>query len=254
MTGTCKLCQEEKKLIKASHIISDFLHSKIYDEKHRLIKFKPEELQKDNPKVTNPLSATYDGGILCNVCDNEIIGQYETYVANVLKNNLKKNDKIICRETITDNHEKVTEISNLDYCKIKLFLLSLLWRAGISKNSDFQNVQLGPYETKIRDLIFSGDAGKETDFPITIIQFEKEAGFSTFIGTLRRHESGHTSFYSIIITGYLVLFHLKENKDSLHWYKSNLKETGNLALYQLPKKVVGPFVMGYSGAVKNPKY
>ena len=253
MTGTCKLCQNEKKLLKKSHIISDFLHSALYDEKHRLIKFKPEDLLKEKNKISKPPSATYDGGILCGVCDNDIIGAYESYASKLLTNKLNAKEKITCKESLTENNEKVVEISNLNYAKTKLFLLSILWRASISKNSDFDNVNLGPYESKLRDLIYSGNPGKESDFPITIIQFEEGSGFSSFIGTLRRHQSDHTSFYSIIITGYLIAFHLKENKDSKQWNKSNLKETGELSLYKLPKDKVANFVLSYGGAIKNPK-
>lgn len=249
----CKLCKEEKPLIGTSHIISDFLHSELYDEKHRLIKFHPEELKKENPKISNPPSAVYEGGILCNKCDNETIGKYETYISNLLKNNLKDNQKIICREITNSHNIKIIEVENLNYVKTKLFLLSILWRTHISTKPEFSSVNLGPYAEKIRIQLLEEKATNEKDLEISVFKFDKDGGFSSFIGSPIRHFMGHTSYYSIIILGYVIIFHLRETRLSKKMELSMLKENGKIAICQLPKEMVGKFVMGYTGVVKNLK-
>ena len=152
----CRLCKEEKKLIKTSHIISDFLHEQLYDEKHRIIKFHPDELKKENPKISTPPSATYEGDILCADCDNKVIGKYESYVSKLLKNKLTDSKKVSCKESINSLKETVIEVNNLDYKNIKLFLLSILWRSSISSKPEFTQVSLGPYEEKIRVQLLNG--------------------------------------------------------------------------------------------------
>lgn len=51
------------------------------------------------------------------------------------------------------------EISNFDYPKLKMFFLTLLWRAGVSRRQLFRHVQLGPHEERIRKMILAKDPG-----------------------------------------------------------------------------------------------
>jgi hypothetical protein len=247
----CNLCKEEKKLIDTSHIISDFLHKELYDENHRLRKFHPSDLTKQNPKIETPPSASYEGGLLCNKCDNETIGNYETYISNVLKNNLSKKNKLTYHKVQNIHGIKILEIENLNYNKTKLFLLSLLWRAHISTKKEFSSVNLGPYAEKIRLQIFNGIASEENDLQIMIFSFEKEGGFSTFIGSPIRHKIEHTTYYSILILGYVILFHLKENRMSKDMAEFKLRSNGNLAIWKLPQNLVSKFVLNYTGAINN---
>lgn len=249
----CRLCKEDKKLIKASHIISDFLHEELYDEKHRIIKFHPNELKKANPKISTPPSATYEGGILCNTCDNGIIGKYETYVSKLIKNKLIGSEKVTCIETINSERETIIEVENLDYNKTKLFLLSILWRSSISSKPEFEQVNLGPYEEKIRTQLWNGIASDENDIQISILRFNKDGGFSTFISPPLKAKTGHTTYYSTIILGYLILFHLSESETSLFWKKNSIRQNGSLKMYELPKDKVSQFALGYTGVIKNVK-
>lgn len=249
----CNLCKEEKKLIDTSHIISDFLHKELYDENHRLRKFHPSDLTKQNPKFETPLSATYEGGILCNKCDNETIGAYETYISNVLKNNLSKKNKLTYRKIKNIHGVKILEIENLNYNKTKLFLLSLLWRAHISTKKEFSSVNLGPYAEKIRLQLFNGTASGENDLQITIFSLEKTGGFSTFIGSPIKHKIEHATYYSMLILGYVILFHLKDNRMSKDMDKFKLRSNGNIAIWELPQNLVSKFVLTYTGAIDNDK-
>lgn len=248
----CRLCKEEKKLIKTSHIIPDFLHEELYDEKHRIIKFHPDELKKENPKISTPPSATYEGNILCAECDNKVIGKYESYVSKLLKNDFNDSKKAICQEKFNELKEKIIEVSNLDYKNLKLFLLSILWRSSISSKSEFTQVNLGPYEEKIRVQLYNGIVAND-EIQVSIIKFNKDGGFSSFIAPPLRAKTEHTTYYSAIICGYLILFHLRETKTSLYWKKNSLREDGTLSIYELPKEKVSKFVLGYTGVVKNLK-
>ncbi|MEC3964544.1 hypothetical protein [Flagellimonas halotolerans] len=247
LVGICKLCEEEKKLIKTSHIISDFLHANLYDEKHKLRAFDSKDLKSDNPQISKPSSGSYEGGILCNKCDNEIIGVYETYISRVLKNNLK--EKINCENNTNDEGLNFINVSNLDYKKTKLFLLSLLFRSHISSRVEYKEVNLGPYADKIRKQILENNPSKENDIEIVIFKFGDKTGFSNFIGQPRKHKIGHTTAYSIVINGHLILFHLKENSMSKKTMNQRLSEKGTISLIEIPEKNVVRFIMNYTGAL-----
>lgn len=76
----CKLCLHEKRLLKKSHIIPDFMYRELFNEKHRLIWFRSDSLKaaRDVP------SGEYEPNILCESCDNKVIGSLEDYAKKVL--------------------------------------------------------------------------------------------------------------------------------------------------------------------------
>jgi hypothetical protein len=56
-----------------------------------------------------------------------------------------------------------------DYHKLKLFVLSLLWRSHASTNRAFSAVRLGlAFEKQIREMINNDDPGSVEDFPFYI--------------------------------------------------------------------------------------
>jgi hypothetical protein len=246
----CKLCLKDKQLIKKSHILSEFLHAELFDENHKLIKFDAIELGKGNDEISRPSSGSYEGQLLCDKCDNQQIGKFETYISNVLKDNLKKENKLKCSKTTNPQGLSFIKIENLDYLKTKLFLLSLLWRAGISTRDEYKEVQLGPYSEKIRKLIIDDNSSTDTDIQISVLKFENGSDFTTFIGQPRRHKSGHFTNYSIIINGYLIIFHLGKDKLAKMAFNDRLKENGELTLMEIPKDKINEFVLKYTGTIK----
>tara|TARA_R110000796_G_scaffold251980_1_gene384687 strand:+ start:3615 stop:4370 length:756 start_codon:yes stop_codon:yes gene_type:complete len=247
---TCRLCKKEKDLIKKSHIMSEFLHKDLFDENHKLISFEPIELLKTNPRISRPSSGSYEGGLLCKECDNEVIGKYETYASKLLNGKLSKKEKIRCNFAKSIDGINLLELSDLNYSSLKLFLLSLLWRAHISSRDEYRDVALGPYADKIGKALLDENPGADNDIIITITKLDPTAGFSTFIGQPIRHKVEQTTQYSIIINGYIVVYYLKENRLSKRINHQKLTEDGTLTIMEIPKDKVSPFVMKYVGVAK----
>jgi len=247
----CKLCQQKKHLIKKSHILSEFLHSDLFDKHHKLIKFNTFDLLKGNNRFSKPSSGQYEKGILCEKCDNQILGKYETYISKVLKNNLSDNKKIICKRITNQFNLSFIKIKNLNYTKTNLFLLSLLWRAGISSKKEFKEINLGNYQEKIRMCLFDGLPLADNEIQITILKFEKGSGYSSFIGQPRKHKIGNSFYFSFILIGYLILFYFDENSLSLLSKNDRLKDTGEINLLELPKDKINDFVLTYMGIKGN---
>ena len=147
----CKLCLQEKRLLNCSHIISDFTYQDLYDENHKINKIQ----DLSNPmKFIRVSSGEYDKGILCEECEQKI-GKFENYAAVILfGGNIAKKEMPRFISQVNPHGVEYISIQNIDYRKFKLFLLSLLWRASISKRDYFKHVRLGKYEDEIRKMIY----------------------------------------------------------------------------------------------------
>jgi hypothetical protein len=58
--------------------------------------------------------------------------------------------------------KSVLHLTDIDYQMFKLFHISVLWRAGVSKLEAFSPVRLGPFEPRLREMLLHGDPGPET--------------------------------------------------------------------------------------------
>lgn len=107
----------------------------------------------------HPIGA-YDTGILCSDCDR-YIGEFDEYAINILRDREP--------EEIFDNSDfcKFKDTNNLLLTK---FFLSVLWRASISKHCMFKGVCLGPYENRIKNIIFDVAASNTNDYPCILVK------------------------------------------------------------------------------------
>jgi hypothetical protein len=158
---TCRLCQEKKQLLMSSHIIPDFMYGELYDENHFL---ETRVIDPDYVRKGKKPTGEYDKHILCKECDGGIIGQYETYAKEVLFGSRAQS-----AHTITNQHGITTKFYEVDYRRFKLFLLSILWRSGISTREFSSSVELGEHEEAIRSMLFLGDPGNEMKYPCFIL-------------------------------------------------------------------------------------
>jgi hypothetical protein len=156
----CYCCGEEKKLIKA-HIIPEGFFRHLRSGKGTI------ELHT-NTESTYPKRASigiYDKNILCGDCD-QIFGPWENHAQKVLLHNFSED------LAIYDGHKKVGyKITDYDYNALKLFFISLLWRASISKQQFYKRVSTGPFENMLKDMILAADPGHPNTFAVTLAKF-----------------------------------------------------------------------------------
>jgi len=145
----CYLCHEYKSLCD-SHILPEFVYRPTYDQKHTAIK-----IDIDNKRLGKTQKGFYEK-LLCSKCEGKI-NKWETYFSRIwfnkeqsLRPKRPKDDLVI--------------IEGVDYKKFKLFHLSLIWRAGISKRREFNAVRLGPHEEKIRRMLLEENPGEPMDY------------------------------------------------------------------------------------------
>jgi len=167
--GKCKYCLEQKELIKAHIIPASFFKlvgtndpknpGKIYDP-------TPGKF----PKISR--IGEYDNNMLCLSCE-DIFGTWDNYAATILitdfaSGKFKKVDLRSKRFFYT--------LSDYDYVKIKLFFLSVLWRAHASSRPFFDNVDLGPHANKIKQMLMDEDAGSSQDYSVYLVRYYDDLG------------------------------------------------------------------------------
>ena len=144
----CKLCLQDKDLLKKSHIVPNFLYKELREKDNSFVKANLEKLTKQ-PVYTG----FFEPNILCQTCDNELLSKLEEYAYKIIYDSKKiKGVKIV--NEINSHGVEWTMCRGVDYTKLKLFLLSMLWRFSISSNEFYKFVDLGKHEEIIRKMIF----------------------------------------------------------------------------------------------------
>jgi len=166
----CRLCGLKKQLIKA-HIIPRKLYEPIReasigeppsDQVPRMYVVGTEQ----KPKQFQ--SGIYDPSILCKECDGDLIGVWDNYGQTFLLN------PSFSENHLFDNLAKpaVYRIEEFDYKQLKLFFMSILWRAAITSDLFFDQIKLGSWEEKLRKMILAQEPGSKDDFPVVIFKYE----------------------------------------------------------------------------------
>lgn len=169
----CRLCLEDKKLVK-SHIIPKFMFKKMKDGDNVFYEVL-FNLATNESKYKKTQIEDYDKNILCENCDNAILGgSYEKYFEKVMYGENLPYD-IAPRCTNYKNPNDGTEYSickNINYTKLKLFLLSILWRSSITDRPYFENVSIGyKHEERLREIIYTGEHIPFDEYPVIITSF-----------------------------------------------------------------------------------
>lgn len=213
--GKCKLCLKEKPLLKKSHIIPDFFYVQagIYNDSHQIHKIDVQKFL-ERKHISYVPTGVYDKDILCQECDNNIIGILETYGRKVLFGGLSKDEEIRhenFRNPIDGFAYSIFE--NVNYNKFKLFLLSILWRSAISKNDFFINVDIPEnYIEDLRRMIYCGIPGKLNDFPIITMTYLKDEKVpADFIGQPIKSVTEKGILITFLLAGFVFVFYVQND-------------------------------------------
>ena len=146
LTMKCALCREEKTLSQ-SHVFPEFLYDELYDEHHR---YNTLSILPDKRDLLTQSGMKEE--LLCYDCEQQL-SRHEDYAARALR-------KLKQRIRSTASHGYFLH-QGLDYARFKLFLLSLLWRAGVARQSFFANVQLGVQQEVLRIMLRANNPGRD---------------------------------------------------------------------------------------------
>jgi hypothetical protein len=235
--GVCRLCCEPKELIVQSHVISGFLLRQILNKEN-----KGFSTLKIQDKKSRPVQdAAHEPDLLCENCDQVILGSYENYAKRLFFGELKKKD-----ELIEHVHDEYMEFQNIDYQKLKLFLLSLVWRASISKkNSTFQ--LSNEMEDLLRTRLFSNSNVRDDEFPVFISSYlhsgvPKELILSPYIV-----EKNDGQYFIFLAGGMHFIICLKDHKLCKSFPDFILKQNGSVKVRELNPNSIKRTINHYLG-------
>jgi hypothetical protein len=129
--------------------------------------------ESDYPKRSR--QGVYDQGILCGPCDN-IIGKWDQYAQEILTMDM-------ARFTLIADNGKIGgwELPDYNYSLLKLFFISLVWRASISTHPFYRNISIGSkFEEKARLMLRNNNPGDAHDFGVVIARFTEPLGHAFF--------------------------------------------------------------------------
>lgn len=186
----CKGCGQHKKLVK-SHIIPEsfFVGLRAHDGKSPL---KITDQRNVFPKKA-PVGE-YDSKILCRECE-DIFNAFDNYGSRFLLHERKDFKKLNYGENIN-----VYSVESFDYTLLKLFFISVLWRASISSREFYSNVELGPFQDRAKELIWHQDPGEQDEFSCVLSTLEGHDAADSILPPYRERWDG-INFYRFYLFG-----------------------------------------------------
>jgi len=164
----CQLCGEDRKLIEA-HILprSFFGIDPAERQPSRLVTNVAGRYGRKMPK------GAYDPSIVCEECERRF-SAWDDYGAELF---LQRWDEF---ERLEHLGEHVGyRLATFDYNRLKMFFLSVLWRAAVSSHEMFYAVKVGPYGEALKRAVIDSRPGGPDEFAVALQAFD-----STDVGML----------------------------------------------------------------------
>ncbi len=196
---TCKFCGQDRPLVKSHIIPRCFYEIKTFRPKVPSILSDSRDLKPRRRPI-----GIYDTRLFCQICEKKFMS-YDDYACKLLleKRHLRKTLRDVDGQVVADYYE------SYDYDKLKLFFISVLFRAGLSDDFFFQHVKLGPYVKILKKAIDIGNPLSLDEFAVFLAYYgEVRSGPVFFPPDTQRIEG--VKFYHLHLGR--VVFYIKVDK------------------------------------------
>ncbi len=250
--STCKLCDKEKKLLKKSHIISDFFYRQgnLYDGHHKLNRISVLNFFKGVFKFSRQSSGEYDKNILCKECDGVVIKQYEDYTRKALYGgSLADSENPKFKNIKQEGGVGFTSICDLNYNKFKLCILSILWRAHHSKREFFKDISLTDIQEKqIKQYIKTGKCSSDNEWSIICFTYLNDKKISKdLIVQPNKVKNSNYILFTFLINGYFFLIYDSDKEIPEPIKDCRIKSDNTMKVIHVPKGKGWDFIKLFCG-------
>lgn len=242
----CKLCDKSAKLIKKSHIIPNFMYKNMFDDNNRILLANLKNTSKPPQYRQSGLHEKY---ILCSKCE-ESLSKLERYTAHFLFGNNTKTPALFEKRLSSDGIKSIM-IKKIDYSKLKLCLLSIVWRAHISSDKFFKEINIGENENVIKKMLLENDCREEEVFKISIIGIQgiDNAPLRLSLNpTVKKMGDGYLAMF--FINGFFYFINLEPKSDFKIFDKIFLKKIGELEVPLLEGRMAKEFLKSFGVPAK----
>lgn len=230
------------------------MYNGMFDENHKLIlqPFRQGEIEKR--EVKRPSEGEYEGGLMCDECDNKLLGHYfEDYASRAIYGGkLSSEECPAFQKCINQDGIGFIKCQKINYHKFKLFLLSVLWRASISTRPFFSEISLpSENEEEIREMILSRNAGEAWKYPIFICTYAnyQELPKSLIAQPREIMATDELRLYLFMINGYFYFFYINKTAEVLPHFviPETIKPNNELNISVIPANLAQTFILGQFG-------
>ncbi len=199
VVGKCRLRGEVGDLCH-SHVLPEFMYEPMYDQNHRFV-----ALSASGSGESEPVQKGYREYLLCRDCEG-YFGEWERQVAPVFRS---------LRQRLHGASPNAVIRLPTQYASLKLFMLSLLWRASIAKHANYAAVDLASLEPIVRRMLCSATPGSEAAFPIVARAYANVDRLEGVIGIWGRNVSNGIPLVWLDISGVRWIYYLSPQVASL---------------------------------------
>jgi hypothetical protein len=191
------------------------MHAGMYDDKHRFF-----GLSSTPERPVRLFQKGLREQLLCDHCEQQL-SRYENYASRVFYG----------KDIQVQPVEIGMLLSGLDYRRLKLFLLSLLWRFSVTKLEHLKGADLGPHAESIRQMLVHEDPGGQLAYPCMItavVHDRKHVSDLTVPPMTARVDQQHV--WNIVVAGFLMSFFVGQGAPPETLHPLFLQEAGTLVV------------------------
>lgn len=200
----CRLCGSQQEKFPKSHIIPEFMYKHIKNAKSQIFRMRMPYGDRLKPIHTG----FYQKPLLCVACEQKI-GKWESYAEKILNGS----PHVKMPNVVRTEDDLIQLVSDIDYNKFKLFLLSIIWRASVTNLPFFREVALGrEHEERIAKMLINDDAGAEDEYPISLIVPKGLMGANLAIGQPYKNKTRNNAVRYLFPIGEIIfVYHVSKH-------------------------------------------
>lgn len=212
----CNFCNQLFPKLVKSHIIPRSFYKTLRDESKPYSIFLEAGSEKNHE--TYHQSGIHDSEIVCEACEKRF-APFDKHGYEVFKKTLE------IRQLYQDDNGYPCAyfIENGDYTKLKLFVLSMLWRAHASSHKFFSHVNLGKHANILRSYIANGVAPKPDEYGVIFFHY-KEQDYSEILIPPWRHRIAGVNVYRFYLPDLVILIKVDQRPMPMLFKRMLLQE------------------------------
>lgn len=190
----CKLCGRNEPLVKA-HIIPKSMYPFEGERREPLIRVPSAP---DAPPERSWIGE-YDPALVCAECE-ATFHPWDDYAVRLFREEPREKDYVY-----VDGEPGAYTLKTYDYARLKLFFVSLLWRASESSRPFFEHVRVGPKHTvRLRQMILDNDPGGPEEYSVFIVRLTHHDDAHKSVMSPHKPRWGHdrVTFWCFYLAGY----------------------------------------------------